>query len=241
MQVGQSLFGAVDRRLDDVFTRRREVVTRLTQVTHGAPIAATAACAVAAMGSYALEGCSAADLIAVALDEFREVARQDEAAAVWKTKSACRRRRDMAAHFGRRCTRRDGVASRHDGPRKTASGLARTRWADPGGGPGRNHERGRQSRPLGPTGRGLVCLSAQQDVPVLRDDHGPTGDARDRERIRCPGRLRHAPVRLCQAPANLTPISRCAGDPWPPGAFGPYGPRLKQPPSHPAGPPRSRV
>jgi ADP-ribosylglycohydrolase len=64
--------------------RRREVVTRLTQVTHGAPLAAVAACAVAAMGSYALEGCTAADLIAIAVDEFHEVAGQDEAAAVWK-------------------------------------------------------------------------------------------------------------------------------------------------------------
>jgi ADP-ribosylglycohydrolase len=63
--------------------RRREVVTRLTRVTHGAPVAAAAACAVAAVGSYALEGCTAADLIAVALDEFREVAGQDEVAAVW--------------------------------------------------------------------------------------------------------------------------------------------------------------
>jgi ADP-ribosylglycohydrolase len=63
--------------------RRREVVTRLTQVTHGAPVAAAAACAVAAMGSYALEGCTAAELIVVALDEFREVAEQDEAEAVW--------------------------------------------------------------------------------------------------------------------------------------------------------------
>jgi ADP-ribosylglycohydrolase/tetratricopeptide (TPR) repeat protein len=64
--------------------RRREVVTRLTQVTHGAPIAAAAACAVAAMSSYALEGCTAADLMAVALDEFHELAGQAEAAAVWK-------------------------------------------------------------------------------------------------------------------------------------------------------------
>jgi ADP-ribosylglycohydrolase len=36
------------------------------------------------MGSYALEGCTAADLIAIAVDEFHEVAGQDEAAAVWK-------------------------------------------------------------------------------------------------------------------------------------------------------------
>jgi ADP-ribosylglycohydrolase/tetratricopeptide (TPR) repeat protein len=63
--------------------RRREVVTRLTRVTHGAPVAAAAACAVAAMGSYALEGCPAADLLAIALGEFRQVAGQEEAAAVW--------------------------------------------------------------------------------------------------------------------------------------------------------------
>jgi ADP-ribosylglycohydrolase len=63
--------------------RRREVVIRLTQVTHGAPVAAAAACAVAAMGSYALEGCAAADLMTIAMDEFNQVAGQDEAAAVW--------------------------------------------------------------------------------------------------------------------------------------------------------------
>ena len=50
--------------------RRREVVTRLTQVTHGGTAAVAAACAVAAMGSYALDGCPAADLITVALEEF---------------------------------------------------------------------------------------------------------------------------------------------------------------------------
>ena len=50
--------------------RRREVVTRLTQVTHGGTAAVAAACAVAAMGSYALEGCPAADLMTVALEEF---------------------------------------------------------------------------------------------------------------------------------------------------------------------------
>jgi ADP-ribosylglycohydrolase len=36
------------------------------------------------MGSYALEGCTAADFIEIALDEFDQVAGQDEAAAVWK-------------------------------------------------------------------------------------------------------------------------------------------------------------
>jgi ADP-ribosylglycohydrolase len=35
------------------------------------------------MGSYALEGCPAADLMSIAVDEFHQVAGQDEAAAVW--------------------------------------------------------------------------------------------------------------------------------------------------------------
>jgi len=35
------------------------------RVTHGAPVAAAAACAVAVMGSYALEGCPVADLAAL--------------------------------------------------------------------------------------------------------------------------------------------------------------------------------
>jgi ADP-ribosylglycohydrolase/tetratricopeptide (TPR) repeat protein len=53
--------------------RRRDVVTRLTRVTHGAPMAAAAACAVAAMASYALEGCPARELITVAAGEFEQV------------------------------------------------------------------------------------------------------------------------------------------------------------------------
>jgi len=53
--------------------RRRDVVTRLTRVTHGAPVAVAAACAVAAMASYALEGCPARELITVAADEFAQV------------------------------------------------------------------------------------------------------------------------------------------------------------------------
>jgi len=63
--------------------RRREVVTRLTQITHGGTAAVAAACAVAAMGSYALEGCPAADLITVALEEFDRMATENPAVAVW--------------------------------------------------------------------------------------------------------------------------------------------------------------
>jgi ADP-ribosylglycohydrolase len=63
--------------------RRREVVTRLTKVTHGGIAAVAAACAVAAMGSYALEGCPAADLVTVALEEFDHAARGNPAVAVW--------------------------------------------------------------------------------------------------------------------------------------------------------------
>ena len=63
--------------------RRREVVTRLTEVTHGGTAAVAAACAVAAMGSYALDGCPAADLITVALEEFDRMAGENPAVAVW--------------------------------------------------------------------------------------------------------------------------------------------------------------
>jgi ADP-ribosylglycohydrolase len=61
--------------------RRRDVVTRLTRVTHGGPVAA-AACAVAAMASYAVEGCPAQALIAVALDELEHALGGHSAAAV---------------------------------------------------------------------------------------------------------------------------------------------------------------
>jgi ADP-ribosylglycohydrolase len=64
--------------------QRREVVARLTRVTHGAPVAAAAACAVAAMGSYALEGCPVADLVAVAREEFERTLVGFPAAAVWR-------------------------------------------------------------------------------------------------------------------------------------------------------------
>jgi ADP-ribosylglycohydrolase len=63
--------------------RRREVVTRLTQVTHGAPVAVAAACAVAAMGSYALEGCPVADLVSVAREEFERALVGCPAPADW--------------------------------------------------------------------------------------------------------------------------------------------------------------
>jgi ADP-ribosylglycohydrolase len=62
---------------------RRELVTRLTRVTHGAPVAAAAACAVAAMGSYALEGCPVADLVAIAREEFEQALVDWPATAVW--------------------------------------------------------------------------------------------------------------------------------------------------------------
>ena len=64
--------------------RRRDVVTRLTRVTHGGAAAVAAACAVAAMASYAVEGCPATDLIAVALGELDHAVRQHPAAAVWR-------------------------------------------------------------------------------------------------------------------------------------------------------------
>jgi ADP-ribosylglycohydrolase/tetratricopeptide (TPR) repeat protein len=63
--------------------RRRDVVTRLTRVTHGGATAVAAACAVAAMASYAVEGCPAEDLIEVGIGEFDQVTREDPAAAVW--------------------------------------------------------------------------------------------------------------------------------------------------------------
>jgi ADP-ribosylglycohydrolase len=63
--------------------RRREMVTRLTRVTHGAPAAVTAAFAIAAMGSFAVEGCPAPDLIAVALSELEHAMTKYPAAAVW--------------------------------------------------------------------------------------------------------------------------------------------------------------
>ncbi|MEV5895916.1 ADP-ribosylglycohydrolase family protein [Nonomuraea fuscirosea] len=50
--------------------RRRELAVRLTQTTHADPRAIAAACAVAAMGSWALEGCPAGDLITVAQEEL---------------------------------------------------------------------------------------------------------------------------------------------------------------------------
>ncbi|MFC5834366.1 ADP-ribosylglycohydrolase family protein [Nonomuraea insulae] len=50
--------------------RRRDLVTRMTSTTHAHPTAIAAACAVAAMGSWALEGCPAKELIAVAHEEL---------------------------------------------------------------------------------------------------------------------------------------------------------------------------
>jgi ADP-ribosylglycohydrolase/tetratricopeptide (TPR) repeat protein len=49
---------------------RRDLVTRLTKTTHADPAALATACAIAAMGSWALEGCPAEDLIAVAQEEL---------------------------------------------------------------------------------------------------------------------------------------------------------------------------
>jgi tetratricopeptide (TPR) repeat protein len=63
--------------------RRRDVVSRLTWVTHGGAAAVAAACAVAAMASYAVEGCPAGDLIAVALGEVEHAVGEHPAAAVW--------------------------------------------------------------------------------------------------------------------------------------------------------------
>jgi ADP-ribosylglycohydrolase len=50
--------------------RRRALVERMTVTTHGAPAAVAGACAVAAMGSYAVAGYPAERLIAVALAEI---------------------------------------------------------------------------------------------------------------------------------------------------------------------------
>ncbi|GAA5071177.1 ADP-ribosylglycohydrolase [Thermocatellispora tengchongensis] len=54
----------------DAAGRRRALVDSLIRTTHGAPTALAAACAVAAMGSYALEGRSIDELIAVAMEEI---------------------------------------------------------------------------------------------------------------------------------------------------------------------------
>ncbi|MGE5133655.1 MAG: ADP-ribosylglycohydrolase family protein [Gemmatimonadota bacterium] len=62
--------------------QRRAVVARLTRVTHGAPVAVAAACAVAAMASYAVEGCPGRELITVALQELGHVVGEHAAAAV---------------------------------------------------------------------------------------------------------------------------------------------------------------
>jgi ADP-ribosylglycohydrolase len=62
--------------------RRRDVVIRLTQVTHGGPAAIAAACAVAAMAAYAVEGCPARALITVALGELEHGLGEHPAAAV---------------------------------------------------------------------------------------------------------------------------------------------------------------
>jgi ADP-ribosylglycohydrolase len=63
--------------------RRRDVVTRLTRVTHGGAAVVAAACAVAAMASFAVEGCPAKELIAVALGELDHAMGEYPAAAVW--------------------------------------------------------------------------------------------------------------------------------------------------------------
>lgn len=52
--------------------RRRDVVRRLTTVTHADPSAIAASCAVAAMASYALEGCSRVELVAAAMEELQQ-------------------------------------------------------------------------------------------------------------------------------------------------------------------------
>ncbi len=62
--------------------RRRDVVTRLTRVTHGGTAAIAATCAVAAMASYAVEGCPAQALITVALGELEHALGEHAAAAV---------------------------------------------------------------------------------------------------------------------------------------------------------------
>ncbi|MEU8361106.1 ADP-ribosylglycohydrolase family protein [Nonomuraea sp. NPDC048882] len=50
--------------------RRRDLAVRLTKTTHADPRAIAAACAVAAMGSWALEGCTTEDLVTVAREEL---------------------------------------------------------------------------------------------------------------------------------------------------------------------------
>ncbi|MFG1711237.1 ADP-ribosylglycohydrolase family protein [Nonomuraea sp. M3C6] len=50
--------------------RRRELVERMTKTTHADPRAIATACAVAAMGSWALETCTAEDLITIAREEL---------------------------------------------------------------------------------------------------------------------------------------------------------------------------
>ena len=62
--------------------QRRDVVARLTRVTHGAPVAVAAACAIAAMASYAVDGCAARELVTVALREPGQVLGEHAAAAV---------------------------------------------------------------------------------------------------------------------------------------------------------------
>jgi ADP-ribosylglycohydrolase/tetratricopeptide (TPR) repeat protein len=62
--------------------RRRDVVARLTRVTHGGPVATAAACAVAAMAAYAVEGCPPQALITVALGELEHAVGEYSAAAV---------------------------------------------------------------------------------------------------------------------------------------------------------------
>ena len=63
--------------------RRHDVVSRLTRVTHGTPVAIAAACAVAAMASYALEGCPAREVITVAADEFEHMLGGEPGAGPW--------------------------------------------------------------------------------------------------------------------------------------------------------------
>ncbi|MGP3965088.1 ADP-ribosylglycohydrolase family protein [Nonomuraea sp. 3N208] len=50
--------------------RRRELAIRITKTTHADPKAIATACAVAAMGSWAFEACTAEDLISVAREEL---------------------------------------------------------------------------------------------------------------------------------------------------------------------------
>ncbi|MGP4097166.1 ADP-ribosylglycohydrolase family protein [Nonomuraea sp. KM90] len=50
--------------------RRRELVERMTKTTHADPRAIATACAVAAMGAWALEACTATELISIAREEL---------------------------------------------------------------------------------------------------------------------------------------------------------------------------